>query len=97
MDPAPLKERILESIQDIPVGLKWKMINMRMQGQMKEEDQVHALHIYIDKLDIKMAKPLLMELYERHPSLDHIFPLHVCMQLVPEINSILNIKGQKYV
>jgi len=44
-----------------------------------------------------MAKPLLMDLYESCPSLDHVCPLHVWMQLVPDIDSILNIKGQKNV
>jgi len=58
-----LKEQILECIQDIPVGLCWKMINMGTQGQVKESDQVWALHIYVDKLDVRMAKPLLSNLY----------------------------------
>jgi len=38
MDILPLKEQISESIQDIPVGLWWKMINMGTQGQVKEVD-----------------------------------------------------------
>jgi len=71
------------------------MINMGMQGQVKEKDKVCALHLYINMLNVEMAKPLLMGLYKSHPSLDHVFPLHVCMQFVPEIDSILNIKGQK--
>jgi len=40
MDILPLKEQISESIQDIPVGLRWKMVNMGTQGQVKEADQV---------------------------------------------------------
>jgi len=28
MDPLPLKEQIMEQIQDIPIGLHWKMISM---------------------------------------------------------------------
>jgi len=63
MDPAPLNEQISKSIHDIPVGLHWKMINMGTQGQVKETDQVCALHLYVDELDAKMAKPLLSALY----------------------------------
>jgi len=54
------------------------MIILGTQGQVKPEDQVWALHIYVDKLDITMAKPLLMALYESRPSVDHVFPL--CMR-----------------
>jgi len=41
----------------------WKMISMGTQGKMKPEDQIKALNIYVNKLDISMAKPLLVELY----------------------------------
>jgi len=97
MDPIPLKEQISELIQDIPVGLWWKMINTGIQGQVKEEDQIRALHLYVNKLDLKMAKPLLMALYESQPSADHVFPLHIRMRLVPEIVLVLNHKGRKNV
>jgi len=40
-----LKESILEHIQDIPVGLCWKMINMGMQGAIKLVDQVQVAFI----------------------------------------------------
>jgi len=63
MVPLPLKEQITEQIQDIPVGLHWKMISMGTQGQVKEEDQVQALHLFVDELDAQMAKPLLTALY----------------------------------
>jgi len=97
MDPTPLKESISECIQDVLVGLCWKMITTGTQGQIKEEDCIHALHLYIDELDVKMAKPLLMALFTSCPSLDHIFPLHIQMHLVPKIDSVLNIKGWKNV
>jgi len=97
MDPIPLKEQISEMIQDIPVGLRWKMINMGTQGQVKESDQVRALHIYVDEMDVRMAKPLLSALYPSRPSDDHIFPLHIRMRLVPEMDSVLNLKGRKNV
>ncbi len=66
---------------------------MGIQGQVKESDQVHALHLYVDALDVQMAKPLLLALYPSRPSDDHAFPLHIRMRLVPEIDSVLNLKG----
>jgi len=52
------------------------MINMGTQGVVKLEDQVCALHIYVNKLDAMMAKLLFMALYESWPSVNHMFPLH---------------------
>jgi len=97
MDILPLKEQISEHIHDIPVGLQWKMINMGTQGQVKESDQVRALHLYVNELDVRMAKPLLLALYRSQPPDDHTFLLHIQMCLVPEIDSVLNLKGQKNV
>jgi len=70
---------------------------MGTQGQVKEADQVRALHLYVDELDFCMAKPLVLALYLSHPADDHTFPLHIQMCLVPEIDSILNLKGRKNV
>jgi len=95
MDIPLLKESILEHIQDIPVGLQWKMINIGMQRAINLADQVQALHIFVDELDVTMAKLLLIALFTSQPGNDHVFPLHVCMRLVPEINSVLNTKGWK--
>jgi len=66
---------------------------MGTQGQVKESDQVCALHLYVDALDVWMAKPLLSALYPSRPSEDHVFPLHTRMRLMPEIDSVLNLKG----
>jgi len=71
------------------------MINMGTQGQVKEEDQVRALHLFVDELNVKMAKLLFMALYKSWPSTDHVFPLHIHMWLVLEIDLVLNLKGRK--
>jgi len=97
MVPSRLKDQSSEAIHDIPVGLRWKMINMGTQGQVKESDQVRALHIYVDEMDVRMAKPLLSALYPSRPGDDHTFPLHIRMRLVPEMDSVLNLKGRKNV
>jgi len=61
MDTELLERVIVEHIQDVPVGLQWKMIHLGTQGKVKLEDQVCALHVYVDAMDVAMAKPLLLD------------------------------------
>jgi len=42
-----------------------------------------------------IAKPELMKVYAGNADVAHQYPLHVHMCLVPEIDSILNMQGQK--
>jgi len=69
------------------------MISLRMQGKIAKENQVQALHVYIDKLNVNVAKPRLLAVYTGNAGTDHIFPLHIQMRLVPEIDSVLNTHG----
>jgi len=69
------------------------MISMGTQGSVPKEQQVKALHLYVDELDIALAKPQLMEVYTSKLAQGHTFPLHIQMQLVLEIDTILNAKG----
>jgi len=71
------------------------MISLGTQGKIPKENQVCALHVYINKMDVVAAKPRLMELYEGNARIGHVFPLHIRMQLVPEIDSVLNTQGQQ--
>jgi len=41
------------------------------------------------------AKLCLLMVYAGNASTDHSFPLHICMQLVPEIDSVLNTQGHQ--
>ncbi len=70
------------------------MISMGAQGLVPKEQQVKVLHLYIDKLDVTLAKLHLMEVYTSKLAPGHSFPLHIWMRLVLEINSILNTKGR---
>jgi len=70
------------------------MISLGTQGKIPKENQIHALHVYLDEIDAHSAKPQLMELYTGNVSIDHSFPLHIWMWLVPEIDSVLNTQGQ---
>jgi len=67
---------------------------MGAQGSVPKEQQVKALHLYVDALDVALAKPQVMTLYTSKPAHGHIFPLQIQMRLVPEIDTILNTKGR---
>jgi len=94
MDVEVLKGEISLAIGNMPTGLHWKMINIGAQGSIPQEQQVKVLHIFVDKLDMALAKLLLMNLYASKPVDGHMFPLNGRMWLVPEIDTILNTKGQ---
>jgi len=97
MDVELLQEAISDQMENIPVSLHWKTISQGLQGTIPKNMQVKALHVLVDELDVPMAKPLLTALYMSKLSEDHQFPLHVCMQLVLEIDAILNTKGHQNV
>jgi len=71
------------------------MILHSTQGTILKEQQIKALHIYVNELGMPMAKPLLMNLYASKMEEDHNFALGIQMHLVPEIDMILNTKGRK--
>jgi len=74
------------------------MISHGSQGAIPKEQQVKALHVLVNELDVPMAKPLIMALYTtNNPMADHQFPLHICMQLVPKMDAVLNSKGRQNV
>jgi len=90
-----LKKEISRFIKDIPVGLRWKMISLGIHGKIPKENQVCTLHVYVDEMDVMAAKPCLMELYKENARVGHVFPLHIRMHLVPEIDSVLNMQGRR--
>jgi len=85
-----LKREISKFLKDIPVGLCWKMISLGTQGKITKENQVRTLHIY----DVNAAKSCLLAVYVGNAGTNHIFPPHIRMRLVPEINSVLNTQGR---
>jgi len=94
MDIEVLHGEIVLWISSIPVGLHWKMISMGVQGSIPKEQQVKALHLYVDELDAALAKPRLIEAYTSNPAPGHTFLLYIRMWLVPKIDTILNMKGR---
>jgi len=97
MDINLLKDAISDHLENIPIGLRWKMISQGSQGAIPKDQQVKALHVLVDELDVPMAKPLLLALYTSKPGANHKFPLHIRMQIVPEIDMVLNTKGRQSV
>jgi len=77
MDIEVLRGKISLRISSVPVGLRWKMISIGSQGTIPLEQQVKALHLYVDELDAAVAKPRLMDLYTSKPTPGHTFPLRI--------------------
>jgi len=67
MNVEQLKEAISDEIGNIPVGLHWKTISHGSQGSIPKDQQVKALHVLVDELDVNLAKPLIMALYSSKP------------------------------
>jgi len=93
MDIKLLKVAILDQIENIPISLHWKMISHGSQGAILKNQQVKALHILVNELDVPMAKPLILALYTSKPGADHKFLLHIWMHIILEMDTILNTKG----
>jgi len=66
-----------------------------MLGSILKEQQIKTLHIYVNELDMTLAKPLLMQVYASKMAKDHEFLLGIWMQLVSEIDTIFNTKAWK--
>jgi len=92
-----LKDAISDKLENIPIGLHWKTISHSSQGSIPQDQQVKALHVLVDELDVPMAKPLILALYTSKPGFDHQFPLHIRMRIVPEMDTVLNTKGRQNV
>jgi len=90
-----LKDAISDQLENIPVGLCWKMISRGSQDSIPKNQQVKALHILVDELDIPMVKPLILTLYTSKPGANHKFLLHIWMRIVLEMDTVLNTKGQQ--
>jgi len=51
-----LKMKISRFIDNIPVHLScWKMVLLGTQGKIPKENQVCALHVYVDEMDVQAA------------------------------------------
>jgi len=55
------------------------MILLGRQSSISKDQQVKALHVYVDNLDVLMAKLLLMDLYASKTKENHEFLLGICM------------------
>jgi len=70
-----LKEAISAKEEGVPIGLNWKVILPRTQGMIPKAQKIKALHSYVNKLDVTLAKPLLTTLYASKTMDDHEFCL----------------------
>jgi len=61
-------------IKEYPGGPLLEMIALGAQGKIPKENQVRALHVYVDKLDTMVAKPRLMNVYTGNAQSASPFP-----------------------
>ena len=73
--------------QVIPVGLRWRIIQLDQPGRIPDEDAVKALHIDVAREHRTLAKQTLEEIYSSKK--DH-WPLHIRMRSVPLLKDVMN-------
>jgi len=95
MDVELLKDAISDLIKNITIRLHLKMISHSSKGAIPKEQQVKALRVLVNELDVPMAKLLIMALYTNNPTAYHQFPLHIRMRLVPNMDAVLSTKGRQ--
>jgi hypothetical protein len=92
MDTAALRNSIeahLEKLthKDIPVGLRWRTIQLDQPGRIPDDEAVKALHIDVARENRNEAKRALEDLYS---STATEWPLHSRMRAVPLLKDVMN-------
>ena len=94
MDAGALADEISEQI-GIPVGLRWRTIDIGIKGIIPDAQKVNALHIEIEKkLKLKGLKKLF-ELYPRKLMATHLYPNGIKMRFVKNRSDALNIPEKR--
>ena len=73
--------------QVIPVGLRWRVIQLDQPGRIADEDAVKAIHIDVAREHRSLAKQTLEEIYS---SKQVHWPLHIRMRAVPLLKDVMN-------
>jgi hypothetical protein len=83
-----IEEKLLEvTNQRIPVGLRWRMIQLDRAGRVPSEAAVKALHIDVDREHRNVARPALQAIYSASAT---EWPLHIRMRAVPLLKDAMN-------
>jgi hypothetical protein len=88
-----LEERVEAATnQKIPIGLRWRIIQLDQPGRIAEEDAVKALHIDVAREHRVPAKMALEHIYS---SKQKGWPLHIRMHAVLLLKDAMNSQDKK--
>ena len=90
MDAGALADEIGEQI-GIPVGLRWRAIDIGIKGKIPDNQKVNALHVEVDKKSKMKVIKKLFELYPRTMVNTHLYPNGIKMRFVKNKADALNI------
>jgi hypothetical protein len=94
MDAGALADEISEHI-GIPVGLRWRAIDIGIKGKIPDNQKVNALHVEVDKKNKMKAMKKLFELYPRTLVSTHLYPNGIKMRFVKNKSDAINIPEKR--
>ena len=94
MDAGALADEIGEQI-GIPVGLRWRAIDIGIKGKIPDNQKVNALHVEVDKKSKMKAMKKLFELYPRTMVKTHLYPNGIKMRFVKNKSDAINIPEKR--
>ena len=94
MDAGALADEISDQIK-IPVGLRWRTIDIGIKGAIPDNQKVSALHIEIEKKHKLRGMKKLFELYPRKLQATHTYPNGIKMRFVKNKSDAINIPEKR--
>jgi hypothetical protein len=85
--PAIEEELFNRTGRQIPVGLRWRTIQLDKPGRIPDDEVVNALHIEVDREHRNEAKQALEDIYSSKAT---VFPLHLRLRAVPLFKDVMN-------
>ena len=77
---------------DIPIGLRWRIIQLDQPGRVPDDEAVKALHIDVAREHRTLAKKALEDIYS---SKQTKWPIHIRMRAVPLLKDVMNSQVKK--
>jgi hypothetical protein len=94
MDAGALADEISDQI-GMPVGLRWRAIDIGIKGKIPDQQKVNALHVEVDKKSKMKAMKKLFELYPRTMVNTHSYPNGIKMRFVKNKSDAINIPEKR--
>ena len=94
MDAGALADEISDQI-GMPVGLRWRAIDIGIKGKIPDQQKVNALHVEVDKKSKMKAMKKLFELYPRTMVNTHLYPNGIKLRFVKNKSDAINIPEKR--